>query len=246
MMNKIDKVPLNVFVEIITNSRSISEVLRKLKTNHARYFAYFKKRVQTENIDISHFDGNSTDVIKRKFTDDDIFVQGKKHNNSIIKSRFLTKVKEYKCSICGISEWNNAKIVLHLDHIDGDNTNNLIHNLRLLCPNCHSQTETYCRKTDSRKIYYDNVIKNNNNIKNNSKPKTQYKCSCGNIKYSKNPNSSCKECDNKKRIRKTKINWPDKETLESLIYQFSLLALGKRLGVSDNAVRKRCKKYGLL
>ena len=242
MMNKIDKIPLNIFVEIIKNSRSVAEVLRKLKTNHARYFSYFKKRIQTENIDISHFDGNSTDVIKRKFSDDEIFVQGKKHNNSIIKSRFLTKTKEYKCSICSISEWNNNKIVLHLDHIDGDNTNNLIQNLRLLCPNCHSQTETYCRKSNSRKPYH----KNDSEIKNIVKQKTQYKCSCGNIKYSKNPNSNCKECDNKNRIRKTKINWPDKETLEILISQFSLLALGKRLGVSDNAVRKRCKKYGLL
>ncbi len=45
--------------------------------------------------------------------------------------------------MCGIDTWNDQDIVLHLDHIDGNADNNTIENLRLLCPNCHSQTETY-------------------------------------------------------------------------------------------------------
>lgn len=47
------------------------------------------------------------------------------------------------CTSCGISEWNGAPIVLDVDHIDGMYTNNNIDNLRSLCPNCHSQTDTY-------------------------------------------------------------------------------------------------------
>lgn len=50
-----------------------------------------------------------------------------------------------KCLECGISEWQGNPITLELDHIDGDNTNNIRSNLRILCPNCHSQTPTWKR-----------------------------------------------------------------------------------------------------
>ena len=54
--------------------------------------------------------------------------------------------KTYNCEECGISEWQGKKISLELDHIDGINTNHSLNNLRLLCPNCHSQTDTYRSK----------------------------------------------------------------------------------------------------
>lgn len=49
----------------------------------------------------------------------------------------------YKCACCGISEWQGDKITLELEHVDGNHKNNCISNLKLLCPNCHSQTHTY-------------------------------------------------------------------------------------------------------
>lgn len=52
------------------------------------------------------------------------------------------------CYICGISEWLGKNLILELDHINGKNTDNRLENLRLLCPNCHSQTMTYCNKVD--------------------------------------------------------------------------------------------------
>jgi 5-methylcytosine-specific restriction endonuclease McrA len=60
----------------------------------------------------------------------------------IIKENLLP----YECNECGIKEWKGKALSLHLDHINGMNGDNRIENLRFLCPNCHSLTETYTGK----------------------------------------------------------------------------------------------------
>jgi len=70
----------------------------------------------------------------------------------------LIESTEYKCTKCGIFDWCGDKLMLELDHIDGNSENNSKENLRLLCPNCHSQTDTYRAKNKGkgrRKYYYE-------------------------------------------------------------------------------------------
>jgi len=57
--------------------------------------------------------------------------------------RHIKKLCGDTCQICNIKEWNGKKIILEVDHIDGDYSNNHVDNLRAICPNCHSQTNTY-------------------------------------------------------------------------------------------------------
>lgn len=57
--------------------------------------------------------------------------------------KFLTEERGYRCECCGISNWQGKKITLQVDHIDGNAENNSKTNLRLICPNCHSQTDTF-------------------------------------------------------------------------------------------------------
>ena len=58
------------------------------------------------------------------------------------KARVLIE-QHHQCMICLIDEWQGKPIALHYDHIDGNNENNARSNVRCICPNCHSQTETY-------------------------------------------------------------------------------------------------------
>lgn len=57
--------------------------------------------------------------------------------------KFIEVYRGYSCSVCSISEWNGKPITLEVEHIDGNSDNNLKENVCLICPNCHSQTDTY-------------------------------------------------------------------------------------------------------
>ena len=64
-----------------------------------------------------------------------------------LKKRLIKeKIKENKCEVCGISKWKDKELIMQLDHIDGNSHNHKLDNLRMICPNCHSQTHTYCGK----------------------------------------------------------------------------------------------------
>jgi hypothetical protein len=55
--------------------------------------------------------------------------------------KYLAEARGYKCETCGLNDWQGNPITLHVDHINGDPSNDHPDNLRLICPNCHSQTE---------------------------------------------------------------------------------------------------------
>lgn len=77
---------------------------------------------------------------------------------------YLIKQRGYQCEECKITEWNNKPILLECDHIDGNHKNNTLENLRLLCPNCHSQTPTFKNKNRGKgRISRRNLLINTKN-----------------------------------------------------------------------------------
>lgn len=75
---------------------------------------------------------------------DEVFAANTRRNRGDLKARLLKQgLKEDQCQQCGISEWCGVPLSLALHHINGDRMDNRLENLELLCPNCHSQTETF-------------------------------------------------------------------------------------------------------
>lgn len=150
MTNKIYELTDEQFVSILKNSTTISEVLFKLgysvKGNSWGY-SQVKQRMTDLNLDFSIFKGKNSiykNTAAKAVTPEMLFRNNCKHNRNVLR-RYIIKNEliSYKCSICGLTTWNNKTISLELDHINGINNDNRLENLRFLCPNCHSQTTTY-------------------------------------------------------------------------------------------------------
>ena len=107
-----------------------------------------RKKMDEFGIDYSHFTGQRWNI-----NPSNPVYQGKYLPNLCEHSSLSTAnakalvyklgLKENKCEICGISEWQGKPLVCELHHINGDSTDNRIENLQILCPNCHSQTENF-------------------------------------------------------------------------------------------------------
>jgi hypothetical protein len=227
------------FIEAVKSSISVRQTLQKLGLIGAGgNYRMFKILTKQLNIDYSHFTGQAHLKGKKhswskKIPLDQILIENSEYDGGTmkIKERLIKEnIIENKCSVCGILECNGQKLSLCLHHINGNNTDNRLENLQLLCPNCHSLTDNFCGK----------------GIKHKKKPKKIYliehnKCiDCGKeiLKHS----IRCKNCGYKQRSNNTKILWPPLEKLLERLKTTPYITLAKELGVSDNAIRKHIEK----
>lgn len=132
-------------LNVIKNSHSIADMLKYLKIPHKSRAHYNEIKTIIKKYNLSSPEPKDVDLDKI-FTKNDMY-------RSNIKKRFIKlNTTEQKCQICDLgTEYNGKKLVLQLDHINGISNDHNRDNLRLLCPNCHSQTATYAGKRFKKK-----------------------------------------------------------------------------------------------
>ena len=213
-----------------------------------------KNNIKRLNLNTDHWTGQG-------------WLKGKKHNYSkrpieeiLAKDTYYSTMFHIKnrlindghwkdeCQVCNLSEWQGQKLGLQVHHVDGDRTNNLIENLQLLCPNCHSITDNYCGK-ESR-------------VKKNVIPPTKYFCKQCSKEISINARKgSCIDCYNlykksdefKKNMRQLvskTIKVIDVEATELIEVlkqnNYNYVHTGKHYGVSKTTISNWVKRKGLL
>lgn len=211
----------------VENNQCYADVLRDLNIPiRGRNTDTLKRKIKEYNLNISHF----TFISKNKGVSKKKSIQQYLTKNSTIKTYKLklklleSGLKENKCEICGCTEWLGKSIVCQLHHIDGDETNNLLSNLQMLCPNCHSQTDNYCGQS-------------------NKKEKPKYYCSkCG--REIKTNAKLCPLCAANNRRR---LNWTSEiaNIKNYLSNGKNNCEIGKIYNVSEATIRKYRKKFNL-
>lgn len=147
--------PRDEFQSIVSSCGTIKQVIEKIGLEVCVYqYRAFHARTQADAIDTSTIDFNrcrytaaahaaNTVGLDEVLGEDKRPIVNKSLKKKLIKAGLLTN----QCAKCGIGDtWQNEPITLQLDHINGLRTDNRLENLRVLCPNCHSQTPTWGAK----------------------------------------------------------------------------------------------------
>ena len=221
-MNKMSKLTDDDIILILKMSKSMREVILKIGYKSAVSGSYnlVRNELKRRNIEIPEYNFFGDNKFLKRKENNEIFINGSDYSRQNTKKRIIDdNLIEYKCSKCGNDgTWMGMKLSLQLEHKNGINNDNRLDNLCFLCPNCHSQTSTFSGK--SRKKYY--------------------YCNCGSVisKSSKN----CNKCSSiQNGLNNRKVSRPNIDVLIQEIKDIGYEGVGRKYGVSGNAIKKWLK-----
>lgn len=137
-----ERISDQTFIQACREAQSMAQAASEL----GLHFNSFKKRALELGCYQPNQAGKGLKKIAPRIPIEDIIYKGKhpQYQSYKLKKRLIKQgVKTNVCESCQLNEWNDKPLNLELHHIDGDRTNHKLSNLQLLCPNCHSQTETF-------------------------------------------------------------------------------------------------------
>lgn len=221
-------IPRQEFQKIVSQSRSIADITRRLGLAVAGvHHRIILNRIKEDEIDASHIplglgSTKGRKIVRTRRPIQELAVADSSYNKGSLKRRLLKDgLLRNECYECGQQPiWHNKKLVMVIDHINGVRNDHRLENLRMLCPNCNSQQSTFCG--------------------GNSKRRPQQLCAQCQQPISRQ-STRCMVCWRSSRTMPTKIDWPSNKTLIEMVNQSSYCQVGRQLGVSDNAIRKRLK-----
>lgn len=217
--------------QIVSISTSYKDLARKLGySNTCSGKTINNLKEWFKEFDTSHFQTNSlNDNLQTEINLQDIFITNSKISQKTLRKYYKKgEYTIYECAICGQKPfWNGKELTLILDHINGINNDDVVENLRWVCPNCNQQLETTGSRNSNRKIF----------------AKKYYCKDCG--KEITKGSIRCISCEAKSRVIPFEKMEVSRQDLKDLIRIKSFAEIGRQFSVSDNTIRKWCIKYGL-
>lgn len=250
------------FVKAWNSSMSIAEVGRKLNL-YMTGAGYENVKSAARDLGLTtahmsgsgHLKGKTHDFNKRPI--EEILQFGSKSSNGYIKKRLWSEgIFDKKCYRCSRVTWEGEDIPLTLEHINGDNRDNRIENLTILCFNCHALTPTFAGRNIGKTKYGkinnqagvaelayaadSKSVSKERNLDVGSSPITCTMCEVLLEKVRKT--GLCSTCY---KYQTRKIDWPTLTDLVRLLENRSYRSVASDLGISDNAIRKYLRKGGV-
>ncbi len=142
-------------IEALKTSLNIIEIIRKLGLSEksAGNYETVNRYIDKLDLDKTHLVGrgwvgktNTNAPGKRSLKEILVLDSPMRSTNSLRERLIKEGIKKEECEKCHLTEWQNSRLPFELDHINGNNRDNRIENLRILCPNCHAQTPTWRKK----------------------------------------------------------------------------------------------------